>query len=71
MNIKWAFCFFLAASVGSYIIIVHNEGQLDIDVNVKEPSSYINNDKKPLSLIKGAFGLVCNLLCYNICIRYS
>lgn len=43
------------ASVGSYII-VQNEGQHDIDVNVKEPSSNINNDKKPLHLIKGAFG---------------
>jgi len=41
------------ASVGSYII-VHNKGQHDIDVNVTEPSSNINNDK-PLHLIKGAF----------------
>ncbi|AQK94472.1 uncharacterized protein LOC100275141 precursor [Zea mays] len=43
------------ASVGSYII-VKNEGQHDIDINVKEPSSNTDNDKKSLHLIKGAFG---------------
>lgn len=30
-----------------------------------------NNDKKPLHLVKGAFGQVCNLLSYNICFRCS
>jgi hypothetical protein len=65
---KMGLLFILAASVGSYII-VHNKGQHDIDVNVTEPSSNINNDK-PLHLIKGAFEKVCNLLCYNICIRF-
>jgi len=64
---KMGLLFILAASDGSYII-VQNKGQNDIDVNVKEPSSIIKNDKKPLHLIKGAFGQVCNVLCYNICI---
>ncbi|XP_020395180.1 uncharacterized protein [Zea mays] len=43
------------ALVGPYII-VHNEGQHDMDIDVKEPSSNTNNDKKPLHLVKGAFG---------------
>lgn len=59
---KMGLLFILAASVGSYII-VKNEGQHDIDINIKEPSSNTDNDKKPLHLIKGAFGQVCNLLC--------
>jgi hypothetical protein len=70
MIIKWPFVFFLAALVGPYII-VHNEGQHDMDIDVKEPSSNTNNDKKPLHLVKGAFGQVCNLLSYNICFRCS
>lgn len=58
------------ALVGPYII-VHNEGQHDMDIDVKEPSSNTNNDKKPLHLVKGAFGQVCNLHSYNICFRCS
>lgn len=66
---KMGLLFILAGLVESYII-VQNKGQHDIYVNVKEPSSNMNNDKKPLHLIKGAFEQVCNLLCYNICIRF-
>jgi len=58
------------ASLGSFVITVQNEGQNEINVTVKEPSSNIDIDKKPLHLANGAFGQVCNLVFYKICSRF-
>ena len=67
---KMGLLFILAASVGSFVITVQNEGQNEINVTVKEPSSNIDIDKKPLHLANGAFGQVCNLVLYKICSRF-
>ena len=63
---KMGLLFILAASVGSFVITVQNEGQNEINVTVKEPSN-IDINKKPLHLANGAFGQVCNLVFYKIC----
>ena len=42
---KMGLLFILAASLGSFVITVQNEGQNEINVTVKEPSSNIDIDK--------------------------